>query len=131
MTTTKPRRHLGDLLIEAGKITPEQLEQALAEQRRVGRSIGRVLVEAGLITEQELVATLARQVGIDFVDLAEYQIDPLAVAPLPEAAARPHTALPIAVDGDRLDRPGEPRGDGRGRPRPQAPQHGALARHSR
>jgi type IV pilus assembly protein PilB len=95
-------RQLGQLLLEEGKVTPEQLEAAVAEQRRVGHSLGRVLVELGILTEQSLVATLAHQIGLPFVDLADHPIDLAAAAKLPIAMARRHSALPIGYDGERL-----------------------------
>jgi type IV pilus assembly protein PilB len=95
-------RQLGQLLLEEGKVTPEQLEAAVAEQRRVGHSLGRVLVELGILTEQSLVATLAHQIGLPFVDLGDHAIDPTAAAKLPLAMARRHSALPIGYEGDRL-----------------------------
>jgi type IV pilus assembly protein PilB len=95
-------RQLGQLLLEEGRVSPAQLEAALAEQRRVGHSLGRVLVELGILTEQELVATLAKQIGMPFVDLSDYTIDPTAASRLPQAMARRHSALPIGYEGDRL-----------------------------
>src|SRR5918911_3773301 len=99
---SKQTKQLGELLLETGKLTEEQLNEALDEQRRVGRSLGRVLVELGMLTEQQLVATLAEQVGMRFVDLSEYPVDPLATSRLPEAMARRYSALPIGYDNGRL-----------------------------
>lgn len=52
------RRLLGDLLVQAGRITNEQLEHAIAEQKRSGGKLGEVLVRQGLLTEQELRGVL-------------------------------------------------------------------------
>jgi type IV pilus assembly protein PilB len=99
MTTVKRKsKQLGQILIELGLITPEQLEHALAEHQRTPKALGRVLIDLGMIKEADLVRALAEQVGLDFVDLSETPIDPASTALLPEALARRYRALPI---GDR------------------------------
>ena len=52
------RRLLGDLLVQAGRITSEQLELAIAEQKRSGEKLGEVLVRQGLLTKRELYGVL-------------------------------------------------------------------------
>src|SRR2546428_4747833 len=99
MTTVKRKsKQLGQILIELGYITPDQLEVALEEHRKTPKSLGRVLIDFGMIRESDLVRALAEQVGLEFVDLNEYQIDPSATTLLPEALARRYRAIPI---GDR------------------------------
>src|SRR2546422_5727491 len=99
MTSVKRKaKQLGQILLEQGLITPEQLEQALEEHRKTPKSLGRVLIDFGMIRESDLVRALAEQVGLEFVDLNEYQIDPSATTLLPEALARRYRAIPI---GDR------------------------------
>ena len=71
MTTVKRKsKQLGQILIELGYITQDQLEQALAEHQRTPKPLGRLLIEHGMIKEADLVRTLAEQVGLEFVDLA-------------------------------------------------------------
>jgi type IV pilus assembly protein PilB len=95
-------KSLGDILVEEGLLTRDQLAQAEEEQQRVGKSLGRVLVDMGLVKEADLVSALARQVGLEFVDLTEQQIDPAAASMLPEQVSRRYRALPIGFDGTRL-----------------------------
>jgi type IV pilus assembly protein PilB len=103
MTTVKRKsKQLGQILIELGMITPEQLEQALEEHRRTPKSIGRVLIDLGMIKEGDLVRALAEQVGLEFVDLSEYPIDPTATTLLPEALARRYRAIPIGERDGKL-----------------------------
>jgi type IV pilus assembly protein PilB len=97
----KPKQ-LGQILIDLGFITPSQLEEALEEHRRTPRSIGRVLIDLGMIKENELVRALAEQVGLEFVDLSEVQIDPTSTALLPESKARQYGALPIGERDGKL-----------------------------
>ena len=99
MTTVKRKsKQLGQILIELGLITPEQLETALEEHQKTPKALGRVLIDLGMIKEADLVRALADQVGLEFVDLTDTQIDPASTALLPEALARRYRALPI---GDR------------------------------
>src|SRR3990172_5557939 len=91
MGKRKPKQ-LGQILIEMGLITKEQLDKALEEHRRTPKSLGRVLIDMGLIKEPDLVRALSEQVGLEFVDLAEYQVDPMSVTLLPETLARRYRA---------------------------------------
>ncbi len=103
MTTVKRKaKQLGQILIEQGLITPAQLEQALEEHRKTPKSLGRVLIDLGLIKEADLVRALAEQVGLEFVDLADYHIDPSATTLLPDALARRYRAIPIGERDGKL-----------------------------
>jgi type IV pilus assembly protein PilB len=103
MTTVKRKsKQLGQILIELGLITPEQLETALAEHQKTPKAIGRVLIDLGMIKEPDLVRALAEQVGLEFVDLSDTQVDPASTALLPEALARRYRALPIGERDGKL-----------------------------
>jgi type IV pilus assembly protein PilB len=93
---------LGALLIARGLLTPEALEAALEEQGRTHRSLGRILIDQGLVSEAHLVSTLATQLGLDFVDLSDYPVDPAATLVISDALARRYQALPIGWQDDRL-----------------------------
>ena len=81
MTTVKRKsKQLGQILIELGLITPEQLDAALAEHQKTPKALGRVLIDLGMIKEADLVRALAEQVGLEFVDLNDTQIDPASTA---------------------------------------------------
>src|SRR4051812_28297485 len=95
-------KQLGQILIELGYITAAQLEAALEEHRNTPKSLGRVLIDLGMIKESDLVRALAEQVGLEFVDLADFQIDTVATALIPEAVARRYRALPIGERDGRL-----------------------------
>lgn len=81
-------------------MTEAQLDAALVEQTRTGKPLGRILIESGAISETDLVRSLARQVGLEYVDLAEYQIDATVVALVSESLARRYQAMPIGWDDD-------------------------------
>ncbi|MCL6538859.1 MAG: Flp pilus assembly complex ATPase component TadA [Acidothermus sp.] len=95
-------KQLGDILLEGGLVTREQLAAAYAEHQRNGRSLGRVLVDQGVLTESQLVAALATQIGLRFVDLTEIAIDGSAVSRVPEAVCRRYNALPIGYEDGKL-----------------------------
>jgi type IV pilus assembly protein PilB len=95
-------KQLGDILLEGGLVTRDQLAEAFEEHQRLGRSLGRVLVDRGILSESQLVASLAQQIGLRFVDLSEFPVDGSAVARVPEPVCRRHTALPIAYEEGRL-----------------------------
>jgi MSHA biogenesis protein MshE len=100
---TRPEKvRLGDLLVQQGLISPEQLAAALAEQKKTGRKLGRIFVDSGFVTETGLSQALARQLGLPFVDLAHYSIRPELVRRLPEAQARRFRAVVLEDTGPAL-----------------------------
>lgn len=84
---------LGDLLIQQGLLTEEQLKFALDEQKRTGRKLGRLFVENGYVTEEGISQALARQLRIPFVDLKNFTPKPDLIKLLPEGPARRFRAL--------------------------------------
>ena len=91
-------RELADVLLDEGLLSHEDLERARAEQQRGGKSLGRVLIELGLCTEAGLVAALAKQLGLEFVEIADRQVDTLAAASVPEQVCRRYGVLPLGYD---------------------------------
>ena len=94
MAKRKPKQ-LGQILLEQGLLDQEQLDRALEEHRNTPKSLGRVLIDLGYIRERDLVRALAEQVGLEFVDLSEYRIDPTVASMIPEAICRRYRALAI------------------------------------
>ncbi len=95
-------KQLGQILLEQGLLTQEQLEHALEEHRRTPRSLGRTLIDLGYIKERDLVRALAEQVGLEFVDLTETKVDPMIASLLPEPLCRRYRALPIGERDGKL-----------------------------
>lgn len=91
---------LGDLLVEQGLLTQEQLQFALQEQKRTGRKLGRVFVESGFVTEEGISKALARQLRVPFIDLKGFSPQPEFIKLLPEAPARRFRALILAQQED-------------------------------
>ena len=91
---------LGDLLIQQGLLTDEQLKFALDEQKRSGRKLGRIVVESSFVTEEAISQALAKQLRIPFVDLKHFNPKPELIRLLPEAQARRFRAIVLEeVDG--------------------------------
>lgn len=89
-------------MVQTGIITPEQLAEALDEQKHSGERLGNVLVKKGYLTEQRLIEVLEFQLGIPHVVLAKRQISADTIALVPEALARKYRIFPVERIGDRL-----------------------------
>ncbi len=86
---------LGDLLIEHGVITKEQLDQALAGQKKSGRKLGRELIDQGIINEDQLAHFLARQLNLPYIDLSQFKLKPEVVQLIPETYSRRYRVVAI------------------------------------
>jgi len=96
------RKSLGEFLVERAYITREQLEQAQKIQRSTGGDIGRILIDNQWATPAQVAEARAQELGVPFVDLNTYTIDPSAVNVVPERIARRHKVVPILKDGNVL-----------------------------
>ncbi len=93
---------LGDILVNNGAITQEQLEKALELQKTRHERLGTILIDEGIINEQLLIETLELQLGIDFIDLSKVRI-PIELASLvPKSIARRHGVVPVRLNKDEL-----------------------------
>lgn len=93
---------LGKLLQNAGLITEEQLDAALAQQRKTGQRLGQILVSMGFLDERSLLEALEFQLGIPHVDLPRFSISQEVLATLPESLARRYGVVPLLRRGDTL-----------------------------
>lgn len=98
----KLRKRLGDLLVEEGIVTEQQVELALAEQKASGRKLGATLIDLGFLTEKQMLSFLSQQLDIPLIDLSRMNVDIDAVQLLPEVHARRLRALVIARHHDSL-----------------------------
>ena len=72
----KPNKErLGQILIKNKIITEDQLGEALLRQSETGESLGRVLIDMKMVSEGALTSILARQIGLKYVDLANFDVD--------------------------------------------------------
>ena len=98
MAFTKKIR-LGDLLVEKGLISDDQLQHALGEQKKLGRKLGGTLVELGMIDENSLLNLLASQLNIPLIDINNYNYSNDVAKILPESIARRYRALVLEDRG--------------------------------
>jgi len=89
---------LGELLVQQGLLSIDQLRIVLTEQKRQNVPIGRLLVQLGFVTEDVIRDVMARTIGQESVDLAQVVIDADALKLVPEEFARRNRVLPIAYD---------------------------------
>jgi Type II secretion system (T2SS), protein E, N-terminal domain len=89
---------LGTLIVRAGLVAAEQLEDALQEGMRTGQRLGEVLTARRLIEETDLARLLAGQQGLPFVEAETLTVDPAALALLTEETARAENALAFAFE---------------------------------
>lgn len=96
------RKRLGDILVEAGVISAQQLQEALSKQKILGKRLGKVLVDTGMTTEDSIATTLAAQMNIPYLNLNEITIPPEVLTAIPEGIVRSHNLLPVKLDGNKL-----------------------------
>jgi len=99
MLKPKLRMRLGDLLVDEGIISESQLQQALEQQQKTGRKLGNTLIDLHFLTEDQLLRFLAQQLKVELLDISQRQIDPKAVALIPEVHARRLRALVLEDRG--------------------------------
>lgn len=90
-------RRLGDMLLEAKAITPDDLARALERQKEVGGRLGRVLLDIGALTEPRLLQALSRQLAIDIWRPTSQRIHPRVLEKVPAAIAHEHQVMPVAL----------------------------------
>lgn len=99
----RPRKiRLGDMLLVENIISQQQLEQALAEQRKSGRRLGNTLVELNIISEEQLLRFLARQLSIEYIDMDQLTLKPEIVQKIPEIQARRLRIIALEQRADGL-----------------------------
>ncbi|VBB06881.1 type ii secretion system protein e [Lucifera butyrica] len=98
----KTRKRLGDLLIETGLLTPEQLEKALNVQKKTNERLGRVLINQGYLSEESMIEVLEFQLGVPHVDLINVQLDKEAGHLIPSSLAEKYQVIPIKKEGRKL-----------------------------
>ena len=98
----KKRIRIGDLLIENKLISEQQLEVALAEQKKIRRKLGKTLVDLGYIEEPVLLQLISEQLGIAYISLKQYPINQNILRKLPEIQARRFHAIALAEENGKI-----------------------------
>ena len=96
------RQKIGECLIQAGLITEEDLQAALAEHQRSGERVGAVLVRMNLASEKQITKALAYQLGFPYVNLAEVPPDAAAVVLIPKDVALHRVCVALKIEKNQL-----------------------------
>lgn len=97
----KLRKRLGDLLVESGVISDEQLDYALKNKSR-DEKLGDFLIKENVLTEQQLIEVLEFQLGIPHITLTKYAIDPELLQLVPRELAKRANIMPVRRDKNKL-----------------------------
>ncbi len=100
MTTME--RPLGEVLVEMGLATREQLQFAAEEEERSGESAWKTLVRRGMVTENDLVRARAVQIGVEFAEVSTLRVPDALIERVPYAVARRQMALPVRIEADHI-----------------------------
>ena len=101
MNAQKKHRRLGEILIDGGVISKDQLEIALTEQKRDHRLLGKILVDMGFATESIMRSALGEALEQDIVDLSRVVPDPDAIKMINSDTARKHKVIPLSYDPNK------------------------------
>ena len=98
---------IGQLLVESGFITEQQLDSALKKQKSKednpeGLKLGDMVLKLGYVSETQLVHALSTRLKVPFVDLTTTKIEPDAVKKIPESIARKHVCVAYRISAGRL-----------------------------
>lgn len=96
------RQDLGKILLDAGLISPVQLEAASFQANQDGQSISDVLVAQGIITLRDVAMALSIQLSLPLIDLKRHVVQTEALSRVPETIARRYHVIPLDVIGDEL-----------------------------
>jgi len=98
----KIKRRLGDLLVQAGKITVRQLQNSLNRQKTLGKKLGELLVDDGIVTAEDIISVIEEQTGITRVKLESINIDKMAIKAVPQNVCEKHDLIPFGFNENRI-----------------------------
>lgn len=93
---------LGQILIDSGVLTEEQLQLALTRQKASHKRLGEILVEDHFLTEMQIIRSLEKQLSIPYVDLSSVNVDMSLSSLVPEMLAHSNLIVPIKREGSIL-----------------------------
>jgi len=95
-------KRIGDLLLEAGLVTKEHIEEAMSHQSEAHKRLGELLIEMGHVSEVDFAKTLANQLYLPFIELADRHIERPATELFPKRFALKHVCVPVERKEDTL-----------------------------
>ena len=94
---TGVRGAIGEVIVDLGFASVETVDAAIAISRDTGRLTGQVLLDSGALTSDQLTRALAERFGVDYIDFKMFEVDPDCVRLIDTAIARRYQAVPVAV----------------------------------
>lgn len=91
---------IGEMLVQLGRIDPDQLSAALAHQRQWGGRLGGAIVRLGFLHEPALLDAIGQQLGVPFVEIGDREIAPKVLALVPRKLAEARRVLPLELKAD-------------------------------
>lgn len=95
------RKRLGEILIDDGLLTRENLQEALDHQRNQGGLIGQIFIQLGYVTEEALTAALGRQMKIPYLPLSQYAVNMEAARLADAEFCRKHRLIIFDCDDNK------------------------------
>lgn len=89
------KKQLGQILVEAGKISEDQLTEALRYKRDHNMYLGKAIINMGLLSEKEIAQTLSDQLELPYLDILEFEVQPESIKLVDEKFAREHCLMPL------------------------------------
>lgn len=96
------RKRLGDILVNAGIISEDQLMEALRAQKVVGKKIGEILIEQGIVTEEQIVDAISTQTGIKKIDLNTINFDRKAITLISQKLCEKYILIPFGFENNKI-----------------------------
>ena len=93
---------LGEMLVRAGLITQDQLQEALQTQKSNGEKLGYNLIKLGYLKEDEITQLLSEQYGVPSINLRHFEIDESVISLIPSPVAQKYSVIPVNRTGGTL-----------------------------
>jgi type IV pilus assembly protein PilB len=95
-------KRIGEVLLERGLISRQQLNEALAHQQQHGGLLGQGMIQLGFVTEEDVALALTAQYGFPYLPLESYELDEAVTGSVPEHVARAYCLIPVDRIGNAL-----------------------------
>lgn len=102
MLSRSLNKDIGELLIEGGFITKRQLDKSKDRVASTNEPLQKILVQMGYVSEKDITEVIGKQMGVEFVDLDEIELEPDMVRSIPEHLAQRYKVVPVAQKNNRL-----------------------------
>ncbi|MGA1826622.1 MAG: hypothetical protein ACMUIP_18365, partial [bacterium] len=96
------QKRIGELLVDKGLLSAEDIEVGLDQQKRTSEKLGKVLIELGLISEENMYRTLSEQVGLQYLSAADYPETPIVDIDFSVKFMRQYKFLPLEVKDNQI-----------------------------